>query len=82
MTEEQAFTAVVGILGPYAKNKLALAQVTPKTDILKDLQVNSARFIDVILGIEDAFDIEVADEEADEVVTVGDAVGLILKKHS
>jgi acyl carrier protein len=82
MTQEQAFTEVVGILSPYAKNKAALAQIGPTTDILKDLQVNSARLVDIILGIEDAFDIEVGDEEADEVVTVGDAVALIVKKHS
>ncbi len=82
MTHEEAFTEVVGILSPYAKNKAALTQISAKTDILKDLQVNSARLVDIILGIEDAFNIEVADEEADEVVTVGDAVALILKHQA
>ena len=80
MTQEEALTEVVKILGPYAKNQDALGNVTAATDILKDLQVNSARLVDIILGIEDAFNIEVADEEADEVVTVGDAVEMILKK--
>lgn len=82
MTETQAFAKVINILSPYAKNKAALAEVGPHTDILRDLQVNSARLVDIILGIEDAFDIEIADEEADEVVTVGDAVNLILRKHA
>jgi len=82
MDQQQAFHEVVGILTPYAKNKAALESVGPNTNILKDLQVNSARLVDIILGIEDRFEIEVADEEADEVVTVGDAVKLILaKKH-
>ena len=80
MTQQEALTEVVNILSPYAKNQAALEQVSAETDILKDLQVNSARLVDIILGIEDSFNIEVADEEADEVVTVGDAVKLILPK--
>jgi len=39
--------------------------------------VNSARLVDVILDFEDEFDIEVDDEDADAVNTVGDAVTLI-----
>jgi acyl carrier protein len=80
MTQQEAFIQVVGILTPYVKNKAALGAVAPETDILKDLEVNSARLVDIVLGIEDTFHIEVADEEADEVVTVGDAVDLILRK--
>jgi len=82
MTQQEVLAEVVKILSPYAKNQSALEQVTAETDILKDLQVNSARLVDIILGIEDTFNVEVADEEADEVVTVGDAVEMILKKQS
>lgn len=80
MTQQEAFKEFVGILSPYVKNKNALEAVGPETQILNDLQVNSARLVDIILGIEDTFNIEVTDEEADEVVTVGDAVQLILNK--
>jgi acyl carrier protein len=44
------------------------------------LKVNSARLVDVVLEIEDTFGIEVKDEDADKVKTVGDAVQLILAK--
>lgn len=80
MKEEEAFSKVVSILTPYVKNKAALEKIGPTTNILKDLEVNSARLVDIVLGMEDAFNIEVADEEADEVVTVGDAVKLAMKK--
>jgi acyl carrier protein len=73
---------VVEIIATYAKNKEALATVTDDTNILEDLKVNSARLVDVILDFEDAFDIEVEDEDADSVNTVGDAVSLILAKVS
>jgi len=80
MTNEEAFKEVVGLIAPYAKNQTALDHVELTTNILKDLEVNSARLVDIVLEIEDKFDIEVLDEEADEVVTVGNAVDLILRK--
>jgi acyl carrier protein len=57
-----------------------LASATDDTNILQDLKVNSARLVDVILDFEDAFDIEVEDEDADRVNTIGDAVSLIAAK--
>ncbi len=82
MTRDEVFARVVEIISPFAKNKEALAQVTEQTNILQDLKVNSARLVDVILEFEDAFDIEVQDEDADAVNTVGDAVELIMAKVS
>ena len=40
--------------------------------------MNSARLVDIVLEIEDAFGIEVSDDDADKVATVGDAVNLIV----
>ena len=80
MSEEQIFQKVVDILKPYAKDAGALASVSPETNILSGLRVNSARLVDVVLAFEDAFGIEVADDDADKVETVGDAVRLIQGK--
>lgn len=71
---------IVEIISTYAKDKDAVANVTDETNILEDLKVNSARLVDVILDFEDAFDIEVEDEDADSVNTVGDAVNLVAAK--
>ena len=71
---------VVKILTPYVKDQDALANVSLETNILEDLKVNSARLVDVVLAFEDAFDIEIADEDVDEVNTVGDCVRLIGEK--
>ena len=80
MSREEVFAKVVEIVSPFAKDKDALASVTEDTNILQDLKVNSARLVDVILDFEDEFDIEVEDEDADAVNTVGDAVNLIMTK--
>jgi acyl carrier protein len=80
MTEEKILEKVVDILKPYAKDPDALASVSLQTSILSGLKVNSARLVDVVLAFEDAFGIEVADDDADKVETVGDAVRLIQGK--
>ncbi len=51
-----------------------------ETSILDDLKINSARLVDIVLDFEDVFDIEVDDDDADSVATVGDGVNLILAK--
>lgn len=80
MNEAEVMEKVVKILTPYVKNDVALKNLTSETDILGDLKVNSARLVDVVLAFEDTFGIEVADEDADSVSTVGDAVKLICSK--
>jgi acyl carrier protein len=80
MTREEIFAKVIEIVKPYVKNQEALDAANEDTNILQDLKVNSARLVDIILNFEDEFDIEVEDEDADSVNTVGDAVGLIQKK--
>jgi len=80
VTREEIFDKVVAIVRPFAKDKDALETASIATNILDDLKVNSARLVDVILEFEDEFNIEVEDEDADSVNTIGDAVDLIASK--
>ena len=80
MNEAEVYEKVVGVISPFAKNAEALAAIGNDTNILDDLEVNSARLVDIMLEFEDAFDIEVEDEAADNIATVGDAVKLIQQK--
>jgi acyl carrier protein len=82
MTQQETFDKVMKIINPYVKNPAALATVSLKTNILDELKVNSARLVDIILAFEDEFKIEIADEDADSVDTVNDAVELIMAKLS
>ncbi len=76
--QDEVFAKVVSLLKPFVKNPEALSNVTMETSILKDLKVNSARLVDVVLEMEDSFGIAIKDDDADKVRTVGDAVRLIL----
>ncbi len=77
MDQTEVFDRVVKILTPYVKSQEALERTSLATHILDDLKVNSARLVDVVLEFEDAFDIEIDDDDVDKVETVGNAVELI-----
>lgn len=80
MEKKEIFEKMVNILKPYTKNMELLEKATEDTHILDDLQVNSARLVDVIIACEDVFDIEIDDDAADEIRTIGDAVKVISNK--
>ncbi|MEZ4830334.1 MAG: acyl carrier protein [Bacteroidia bacterium] len=65
------------LISPYVEDKSLLDAVTAETDLLKDLQINSAHMVDIILDAEEAFDIEIDDESAEKMLTVGEAVRII-----
>ena len=48
------------------------------TDLLQDLKINSAHLIDIVLDVEEAFDIEIDDESVEKMITVKDSVDTIL----
>lgn len=48
--------------------------VKPETDILKDLEADSLDAVEVILGVEEEYGIEIPDEVADSFSTVDDIV--------
>ena len=53
------------------------SEVMPGTTFTDDLGADSLDLYQIILGVEDAFDIENPQEEAEKIVTVGDAVELL-----
>jgi acyl carrier protein len=79
MNESEITEKVIALITPYVKNRDALVGINKDTSILGDLGVNSARLVDIVLAFEDAFNIEVSDDAADSITTVGDAVALIGK---
>ena len=64
------------IIKPYVQNEEAFAKMTEDTNLLMDLEVNSAHLVDIILDMEEAFDIEIDDEAAERMMTVGQAINI------
>ena len=49
-------------------------EITMETSIVDDLGADSLDVFQIIMGLEEEFDIEIPNEEAEKIVTVGDAV--------
>lgn len=49
-------------------------EVTMETTFVDDLGADSLDIFQIIMGIEEAFDIEIDNDDAEKIVTVGDAV--------
>ena len=52
------------------------SEVMPGTTFTEDLGADSLDLYQIILGVEDAFDIEIPQEEAEKIVTVADPIDL------
>lgn len=55
------------------------AEIALNTSFVDDLGADSLDVFQIIMAIEEEFDIEIANEEAEKIVTVGDAVDQIKK---
>ena len=53
------------------------ARVTMEASFRDDLEADSLDVVELVMELEDEFDLEIADEEAESINTVGDAVKYI-----
>ncbi len=55
--------------------------ITMDSSFINDLEADSLALVQLMMALEEEFDIEIPDEEADEISTVGDAVNYINSKN-
>jgi acyl carrier protein len=55
------------------------AEVTPGASFTDDLGADSLDRVELIMAMEEAFDVEIPDEDAEKIATVQDAVAYIQK---
>ncbi|MBB2910232.1 acyl carrier protein [Streptosporangium becharense] len=58
---------------------MAPEQVTPEADLFDDLHATSLIRVELLMALEEAFDIKVPDEEVADVRTIGDVHRLVVK---
>ncbi|MBG88095.1 MAG: acyl carrier protein [Verrucomicrobiales bacterium] len=52
-------------------------QITPEAKFIEDLGADSLDTVELIMGLEEEFGIEVPDEEAEKLISVGDVIRYI-----
>ena len=68
------------IVEPYIQDWDQFEQLTAETDFINDLKINSANLVDVVLDVEDAFDIRIENEEMEKMLSVQAAMEIINSK--
>lgn len=78
MNTDEVFEKVKGII----VNQLGVAEtaVTMEASFIDDLGADSLDIVELVMALEEEFDIEIPDSDAEKVVTVSDVVEYI-KEH-
>ncbi|SFW66373.1 acyl carrier protein [Chitinophaga sancti] len=80
MDKETLIAELKAIVKPYAKDEEALANINENTDFITDLKINSANLVDVILDVEEKYNIVIDNESMEKMVNVKAAMDIIESK--
>ena len=82
MKKEELIAKLKTIVKPYIQDEEAFANLNENTDFINDLKINSANLVDVILDVEDEFDIEIDNDSMEKMLSVKAAIEIIESKLS
>ncbi len=68
------------VLAPYTEDKAMLEGITEQTDLIKDLKINSANLVDIIIDAESQYNIEIDFDAAEKMYNVGNCIDVIAEK--
>ena len=80
MNKDELITKLKTIIAPYVQDEVALKELTEDTDFVNDLKINSANLVDIILDIEDEFDIRLENEDMEQMLDVKSAMAIVTSK--
>lgn len=79
MNKEQIQEKVITILKKYTRQPEVWATANNTSKIITDLKINSARIVDITLDFEDTFDIAIDNPDMDRIITIENAVEVIIE---
>ena len=77
MTRQEILSELKKVIAPYTANKELLAGINEDTDLIKDLKINSANLVDIIIDAEAKYQIEIDYDSADKMINVGTCIDVI-----
>lgn len=73
---------LVQIIDPYIQEKDLLKDLSETSNLINDLKINSAHIVDIVLDIEEKYDIMIDDDSIAQMGTVGESIDIILEKQT
>lgn len=80
MKNDALINKLKAIVQPYVQDEEAFKNLSESTDFIKDLKINSANLVDIILDIEDEFDIRLENEDMEKMLNVKAAMDIVTSK--
>lgn len=82
MVNQSHFDTLKGIIKIYLPEDVSTSDITKESNFVSELNINSANLVDIILDVEDAYDIKLENEDMDQMKTVKDALRIVSQKLS
>jgi acyl carrier protein len=80
MEREEIIARLKSIIKPFTKETEAFDNLSESTDFINDLKINSANLVDIVLDIEDAFQVVIDDQSMEKMLDVKSAIAIIESK--
>ncbi len=80
MDKEELIAKLKKIVAPYIQDEEAFKNLTEHTDFINDLKINSANLVDVVLDVEEVFDIVINNEDMEKMLSVKAAMDIVNEK--
>ncbi|MEM8521285.1 acyl carrier protein [Flavobacterium sp. PL12] len=80
MDKQKVIDQLKEIVKPYIQDQTAFDALTEDTDFISDLKINSANLVDVILDIEEKYNIEIDNDAMERMINVKAAMEIIASK--
>ncbi|MEP6467041.1 MAG: acyl carrier protein [Parafilimonas sp.] len=80
MSRQEILDGLKTVLGPYTMDKQALNSMNDETEFIKDLKINSANLIDIIIDAEERYNIEIDADSAEKIHNAGNCIDVIMEK--
>ena len=80
MSKNDKLNRLKDIIKPYVEDTQKLKDIDESTKFIDDLAINSAHLVDIILDVEDVYDIRIENEEMENMLDVGTALQIIESK--
>ena len=72
--EERVAEIIVEQLG------VSKEEVNPKASFIDDLGADSLDIVELVMAMEEEFDVEIPDDDAEKIQTIGDAIAYLKEK--
>ena len=80
MSEQEVLDKVIQLISE--RFSVDVLKITKDTTFQEDLGADSLDVVELVMELEDAFGIQISDEDAEQIVTIGDAFNYIVSQQA